>query len=504
MSARAPRRRGMSVRGKLLLLSAGPVLVTGTLLAALFTWSHEVGYRAYEDALAWQHHAQALRSLDGAARFYVDTIADGIVQDPMPHGTESRQALTRARAEALSLSRRFSADEQASQERLEAALRELVDEGERVGKDRGRLSALEMKYRGVIREQINRRIEEEDAGSAHAIRKANELAHALHAAGLTFTLLTLLTAIGAAAFAIRGFGGRVASLEEAAARVAAGDLEDAVPVTSGDELGRLAASLNTMVEALRRQRIRQLGFLAAVAHDLRNPLSAMRFTTEPLLRTTALPAEPVLRKSLALVDRQIERLRRMADDLLDAASIEAGELKLEPRACDLAAVTRNVAELYVGTSPRHELRLSLPAEPLMVVCDPTRIAQVLDNLVGNAIKYSPAGGSVEVKLSTVGEEVVVSVADTGPGIEPGMSEAIFEPFGRLSPSKDVVPGVGLGLWICRRIVLAHGGGIEVESKLGQGTRFQVRLPRQTIRPAPTDAEKRHGRVDDSRAPEQQP
>ena len=204
----------------------------------------------------------------------------------------------------------------------------------------------------------------------------------------------------------------------------------------------------------------------------------MRLSTEMLLKATDLPPEPILRRSLALVDRQIERLARLADDLLDATSIEAGELKLTPRACDLAAVARDVIELYARTSPRHELRLSVPAEPVVVVCDPTRVAQVLENLVTNAIKYSPAGGTVDVTLSAGAEEVVISVADSGLGIEPGMAEAIFEPFRRVSPSKDVVPGVGLGLSICRRIVVAHGGRIDVVSELGQGSRFQVHLPRQ--------------------------
>jgi signal transduction histidine kinase len=120
----------------------------------------------------------------------------------------------------------------------------------------------------------------------------------------------------------------------------------------------------------------------------------------------------------------------------------------------------------------------MPTEPVVVVCDPTRVAQVLENLVTNAIKYSPAGGAVDVTLAAGAEEVVVSVADTGLGIEPGMLETIFEPFRRVSPSKNVSPGVGLGLSICRRIVVAHGGRIDVVSKPGQGTTFQVHLPRQ--------------------------
>jgi signal transduction histidine kinase len=300
----------------------------------------------------------------------------------------------------------------------------------------------------------------------------------MYVGGTAVALLVLLTAAGAAVLAVRGFGRRIASLEEAASRVAAGHLEGDVPVTSGDELGRLAGSLNTMLESLRRQRTSQLGFLAAVAHDLRNPLGAMRLSTEMLLQKAGLPPEPLLRDSLALINRQIERLVRLANDLLDATSIEAGELTLAPRTCDLAAMARDVIELYAGTSSGHELRLSVPAEPIAIVCDPTRVAQMLENLVTNAIKYSPAGGVVDVTLAAIAEEVVISVADTGPGIESGMFEAIFEPFRRVSPSRDVLPGVGLGLSICRRIAVAHGGRIDVISKPGQGTKFRVHLPHQ--------------------------
>lgn len=478
MRGGAANPRGMSVRAKLLLLSAAPVLVTSGLLLALFTWSQWITSSSYEEALAWQRHANALEGLDAAARFYVDAISDQFSHDPSPHEAESRETFDRARSLALSLSRKFSAEEQAEHEKLDAQLAALIEVGDRVGRDRARLDALMAKYRNEIEQEIRRFVEEEMAGSARAREDAHHASRLVRLGGVAFALLAVLTAVIASVVAIRGFGGRVARLEKAAARVAAGDLETAAPVSSGDELGSLARSLNSMIEALRRQRTRQLGFLAAVAHDIRNPLAVMRLSADALLQATAPPPEPVVRRSFELVGRQIGRLQRMADDLVDAASIEAGQLKLELGAADVSPVARDVTELLAGSSPRHVVHLSVPAEPVVIVCDPTRIFQVLHNLVNNAIKYSPGGGTVDVTVTPGVDEVVLSVADTGLGIDPTMFDVIFEPFRRVSPNGSGARGVGLGLWICRRIVVAHGGRIEVASELGRGSKFEVYLPRQ--------------------------
>jgi signal transduction histidine kinase len=482
----ALRLRGMSVRSKLILVAATPILVAGGLLLALFFWGHAATARAYEDAIAWERHSRALQNLDWAVRFYLDSVSDRVTQDALPHSMESAKALVRSRAEALGLAKHFDAAEYADEERLDDHLRELIDEGERVGHDPAHLRVMEAKFHDVIGPEIRARVADEEEGSERAIRAANALSHNMHVGGIAIAVLALLGAIGAAMVAVRRFGGRVASLEATAARVAAGHLEGELPVTSSDELGRLAGSLNAMVAALRSQRARQLEFLAAVAHDLKNPLGVMHLSTEMLVQKADLP-QPVRNKSIALIHRQIARLRRMVDDLLDASVIEAGALKLALQACDLAAVARNVVELYEESSPRHALRLAVPAEPATAICDPTRIAQVLDNLVNNAIKYSPAGGTIDVIITADADAVDLAVQDTGPGIDPSMREVIFEPFRRGAPSKDVVPGVGLGLSTCRRIAVAHGGRIEVSSEPGRGATFRVHLPRRLAAAAAASA-----------------
>ena len=246
------RLRGLSVRGKLILLSAAPVTVTGALLLALFLWGHARAIEANDEAMAWHRHAEALRTLDWAARFYVDTVADGIEQDPMPHGDESRAKLRQARTDALLLSERFSPEEQAAQKRLDAHLDELFVDGERVQKDPGRLRALTAKYNYSIAKEIRERVQEEESGTTDAVRAAAHISREVRLGGFAVALLALLTALGFSVVAIRRFGSRVASLQQAAARVAAGDVRQRVPVTSADEVGQLAGSMNVMIESLRK------------------------------------------------------------------------------------------------------------------------------------------------------------------------------------------------------------------------------------------------------------
>jgi signal transduction histidine kinase len=223
------------------------------------------------------------------------------------------------------------------------------------------------------------------------------------------------------------------------------------------------------------QRKQQLDFLAAVAHDLRNPLGAIKLSVATLGGRGALPGERTAR-TLALVDRQVDRLERMVGDLLDAARVEAGELTLHPSACDLREIARDAAELYAPTSTRHTLDVDIPDDPLTGLFDAARIHQVLDNLLSNAIKYSPVGGRVRLALRREGDDVMVSVRDEGVGISPEELARLFEPFQRAPSGRKVAHGLGLGLWVVRRIVEAHRGRISVESQPGEGSTFRIRLP----------------------------
>jgi signal transduction histidine kinase len=256
-----------------------------------------------------------------------------------------------------------------------------------------------------------------------------------------------------------------------------------VPVSGPRELREIAREFNEMAERLERHRAMQLGFIAGIAHDLRNPLSALKMGAAAVRPDRPLPPEEKVRERFALVVRQSARIEQMVSDLLDTARIEAGNLELRPEAQDLADLLREAVQLHQGLSPVHELTLVLPGAAVPVSCDSTRISQVLNNLLNNAIKYSPRGGQVRVELTTTRDAAWVAVTDPGVGIPPAERESIFEPFRRSDSTRDTIPGVGLGLSVARRIIDAHGGRIEVESEPGVGSTFRFWLPRK---PQPHD------------------
>jgi signal transduction histidine kinase len=247
------------------------------------------------------------------------------------------------------------------------------------------------------------------------------------------------------------------------------------PEVGPRELREIAYRFNRMAHRLSRQRQAQLHFLSAVAHDLRTPLSALRTATTMGLRHDEESAEPA-RRSFQLVARQVEKLECLVGDLLEVSTTEAGGMRMRLRPCDLGTLVRDTVALFSSTGRGHELALRVPEEPLHVRCDSSRLAQVLNNLVSNAIKYSPEGGRIEVSIEREAQEALVSVSDEGMGMSDEQLEEIFDPFSRLPRSAQSVSGVGMGLWISKRIVDAHGGSIEVESAPDHGSRFTVRLP----------------------------
>jgi len=260
--------------------------------------------------------------------------------------------------------------------------------------------------------------------------------------------------------AMRGFGSDDRSLR--------------APLEGPTELREMARTFNEMADSLAHQREAQLAFLAGVAHDLRNPLSALMMSAA--LVTSGRVSEDRMQRTMGLVRRQVSRLDRMVGDLLDATRIEAGRFELSLEERDVRELVTSVVELYEAGGTSRELRTVLPEQPLRLLCDAARVEQVLHNLVSNALKYSPESSAVEVQVRREGDEVWLCVVDQGIGISAEELGSLFMPFQRTGRAREKAPGVGIGLSVARRIVEAHGGHIEVESQPGLGSTFRVRLP----------------------------
>lgn len=230
-----------------------------------------------------------------------------------------------------------------------------------------------------------------------------------------------------------------------------------------------------LLSALRKQNQQRLLSLSAVAHDLRNPLGAIQMSLELLSHPLAAEQNSQL---MAALRRQVQRMRNLIEDLLDSTRIQSGQLSLNKTLTDLGTIIRDSVVLFGTESAKHRIGLTLPDDDIQMLGDPTRLTQVFNNLIGNAIKYSPAGGEINVSLKREGDSVLVSVADHGLGIDEKDLETIFEPF-RRSHSGTGIPGLGLGLSITKKIIEAHNGSLSVSSEKGQGSRFTIELPLTT-------------------------
>jgi PAS domain S-box-containing protein len=219
-------------------------------------------------------------------------------------------------------------------------------------------------------------------------------------------------------------------------------------------------------------------FLAILAHELRNPLVPIRNATE-ILRLKA-ESDPRLSSAQAMIDRQLGHMVRLIDDLMDVSRITRGRLQLRVERIDLSALlgqTLDAAGPGVDLSG-HRLSVSLPPEPILLDADPVRLAQVFLNLLNNACKYTESGGRIRVRAERLGEEALVTVADSGIGIGPEHLGHIFEMFAQVGPSAERSSGgLGIGLSLAKALVELHGGRIEAQSAgIGQGSAFLVHLP----------------------------
>ena len=277
---------------------------------------------------------------------------------------------------------------------------------------------------------------------------------------------------------------RIHLLKKAAEKLAQGNLETRVSVSGRDEVATLAESFNKMATQLQEMDKKQrelerlrTDLIAWVSHDLQTPLASIRAILEALYDGVVEDPETVQRY-LTTAQRDVSSLSALIDDLFQMAQLDAGGIPLEKADSSLTDLISDTLESFSELALRQSIHLEGSVEPAVdpVFMDTQRIGRVLNNLISNALRHTPAGGQVEVRARRTGQGVEVSVCDSGEGIRPEDLPNIFESFYRGEKSRSrATGGAGLGLAIARGIVRAHGGEIRVESQPGD-TRFIFTLP----------------------------
>jgi signal transduction histidine kinase len=235
---------------------------------------------------------------------------------------------------------------------------------------------------------------------------------------------------------------------------------------------------NRVAQALREADRRKDEFLAILAHELRNPLAPLRNAVEAMRR--APNDQEAVRWARGLIERQLGQLVRLIDDLLDLSRVSRGRIELRREEVDLRSVVNGALEICAPAIEQggHRLALDLPSERIVLLCDPTRLIQVLCNLLSNAAKYTPSGGRMELAARRTAAGVEVSVRDNGVGIPADMLRRVFDMFTQVERSLERAQGgLGIGLTLVKRLVELHGGSVEARSAgPGSGSEFIVRLP----------------------------
>ena len=305
---------------------------------------------------------------------------------------------------------------------------------------------------------------------------------------LPSTLILMVAAVIVAMVIFYPARRRLSALEEAAHRLGEGDLTARAAHAGGDEIARVAAAFNRMAgeleardaalrtsDALRRQ------MMADVSHELKTPLTAMRGYIETLrMPEVALDAERRDRY-FETIDRETRRLERIVKDLLDLARYEHGGVVLQRRVFDIGRLFENVAGRHEREAHTKSVAIRIDVDPQadQVVADPDRIEQAIENLVANALRHTPSGGTITLHATQTDGKATLSVSDTGGGIAPEHLPHVFERFYKVDASRAAEStGSGLGLSITKAIIERHGGTIGVTSQPGRTT-FTIVLPQSS-------------------------
>jgi two-component system, OmpR family, sensor kinase len=278
-------------------------------------------------------------------------------------------------------------------------------------------------------------------------------------------------ALAAGYLVARALSQRVGRLESAARKVAAGDFSNPIRADSDDELGQLAAAFDDMQNQLARLDRARKRFIASASHELRTPIFSLGGFLE-LLEDEELDEE-TRAAFLRQLRVQVDRLGKLATDLLDLSRLEAGSLELRPERTDVGELAKAVAAEFTPALAAHEshLEVRLAGSSVQALCDPERVAQIMRILLDNALSHTPAGTDVVVAASQDNGRARLAVTDFGPGIRRGELDRVFEPF----YTSDDAQGSGLGLAIAHELAERMEGDLRAESSSGRTT-FALELP----------------------------
>ncbi len=295
---------------------------------------------------------------------------------------------------------------------------------------------------------------------------------------LLLTTLVVMTVVGSGCIILAGrFTGKIEVLTSAAAEIAEGNLNLQIPVTSRDEVGRLAEQFNVMAKRLNLITGNLKDFAANVSHELRTPLTSLSILVKTMQEY---PMDPEQQQEfLKDMDRELDRLIHLVQDLLELTRAE--HFRDSPK--EIFCLVELIEEIINQITPRfdrQDLRLiarDFPPSPVQVYGSPLQMRLVIHNLLDNALKYTSPGGWVGISITQEGKEAVVKIEDTGSGIPAEDLPHIFERFYRVDRARSRTKGgTGLGLAIAKEVVEAHGGKILLETAPGQGSAFFVHLP----------------------------
>ena len=290
-------------------------------------------------------------------------------------------------------------------------------------------------------------------------------------AALVSGVIAILLALVLATVILRPVRG----LSRAVDQMGAGDLSQRVEVHGGGELAALGKTFNQMAESLQDAEERRQVMTADIAHELRNPLAIQRAHLEALQDGVY----PLTQENLTLLSEQNQQLTRLVDDLRTLALADAGELSLNVRRVDLAGMCTETALRFQpqADAKQVQLRVVHSAGALQALGDRERLRQIVDNLMQNALRYTPEGGRIEIGLARQGDRAVLSVFNNGPALSDEALEHLFERFYRGEKARDRASGgTGLGLAIARKLAEAHGGTLLAENRIGGGVVFKLVLP----------------------------